>query len=64
MAVSVAGESLGTVTCDDDSTASWGWRGFIGRLGLEEGDFLRAVFDIGSRKVVIEVGGSELLEAS
>jgi hypothetical protein len=61
-AISSGGSILGKITFDDDSSASWGWRSFFSKSGLEAGDFLRAAFRLADSQVVVQVAGPELLD--
>jgi hypothetical protein len=57
------GEPCGVLHANGDSPFVWGWSRFFSVASVDAGDYVRATFDIGNRKAVLEVGGSELLES-
>jgi hypothetical protein len=57
------GEPCGVLHANGDSPFVWGWSRFFSVASVDAGDYVRATFDIGDRKAVLEVGGSELLES-
>jgi hypothetical protein len=55
------GYSCGTIGITADGT-SYGYGPFLRRRGADEGDILRAEFDIVERRVVLELGDEDLVE--
>lgn len=56
------GHPCGVLHASADTSFVWGWGRFFSVASVDAGDFIRASFDIGGRRVFLEVGGSELLE--
>lgn len=58
-----SGRRCGEIHASSGSPFVWGWGPFFSIAGVDVGDYVRTKFDIGKRKALVEVGGSELLEA-
>ncbi len=56
------GRRCGEIHASGSSPFVWGWSHFFAVGGVDVGDYVRTKFDVGKRKVLVEVGGSELLE--
>jgi hypothetical protein len=61
-ATSADGLGVGQITTDTTGAFLYGWHTFVRVLGADVGDVIRTTFDLVAGQVLLDLGGSELLD--